>query len=211
MPGQHAGDVPTSVAHDEHGHVVHPIAGAYARQLPATQTCVAVHTVSQAPQWIGSLPMRSTHALAAPIGHDRAEPTHFVMHAPALQNWPLVHAVPHAPQSFGSDCVFTHAPPQSVRPGRHAQSPVLHACESAHATPHPPVLHACESAHATPHPPHESGSAVVAVHDAPHVMLPLGQAHAPATHDPKRAHAMPHPPQLLASIVGSTHWPPHET
>ncbi len=45
------------------------------------------------------------------------------MQVPAAQRWRAVHAWPQAPQLAVSRWVFTHAPPQSVVPAAHAQTP----------------------------------------------------------------------------------------
>jgi hypothetical protein len=75
---------------------------------------------------------------SAPVVHCThlvAVPT--VAHLGAL----LVHAVPHAPQLFGSVCVFTHAvPPQNVCPVPHAQLPLVHERPPLHAVPQAPQL-----------------------------------------------------------------------
>jgi hypothetical protein len=93
-------------------------------QTPWRQACEAPHFVPHVPQLFGSLCL-STHELphvvsaapASPIGHDAA-------HCPRLQNGVApVHAVPQAPQFFGSESRFAHVPEHFTSFWRHTTGP----------------------------------------------------------------------------------------
>jgi len=60
IAGQHDDPPPTSRSHSVHGHVEQPMAGSYARQLPATQSSSRAQRLPQPPQLSGSV-LVSTH------------------------------------------------------------------------------------------------------------------------------------------------------
>jgi hypothetical protein len=71
-----------------------------------------------------------------------------------------VQAVPQAPQFFGSDCLSTQRPEQSV---------------SLPLQPHVPVLHVSPTAQVFPQAPQFSGSLFVSTHCAPQLVVPARQ------------------------------------
>jgi hypothetical protein len=112
------------------------------------------------------------------------------MHVPALQTCPTGQAVPHAPQLFGSLCVFAHVrlAPQRI-------------CPVEHGATHIPLTHVRSAAQTVPHAPQLLLSLFVSVQTEPHWRL--GGAHALASvptrgrqYPPRHAYPVPHaPPQ----------------
>jgi hypothetical protein len=80
-------------------------------------------------------------------------PTPHWAHRPPLHVCDAPHALPHAPQCFGSFVRSTHVPPQSVSPLGHVHAPAAQTCPTVHAVPHAPQLAAsdCTSVQAEPH------------------------------------------------------------
>lgn len=74
------------------------------------------------------------------------------------------HRRPHAPQWFGSTCVFVHTPPQFVVSGGHMPIGETHA----------PSRQNCPIAHALSHAPQWFGSTAVTVHRPPQFVVPAG-------------------------------------
>jgi hypothetical protein len=93
---------------------------------------------------------------------------------------PPLHTVVQAPQFSGSRLVLTHAPLQSVRPGRHTQLPCWQTRSLRQTVPQPPQL---------------ASSVWLLTHRPPQQVSPAGQA-------------APQPPQLAVLVWVSTHWPP---
>jgi len=91
-------------------------------QVPAAQVAVPCGGTGQAllqlPQWLAELAKFEQ----APAQFCRFF-AHWLEHFPAEQTRPGSHAVEHAPQFSGSDCVSTHCPWQAVDPEPHV---VLH-------------------------------------------------------------------------------------
>jgi hypothetical protein len=83
----------------------------------------------------GSL-LSSTHACP----QSWALPAHAVVQCPVEQTWPAAHALPHAPQFFGSLAVFTHDAPHLVSPEVHAQAPPEQTPPLPQLTPQAPQL-----------------------------------------------------------------------
>jgi hypothetical protein len=78
---------------------------------------------------------------------------HDVVHAPLEHTWPLPHALPQAPQLFGSACVSVQTPLQRWPLSKHAHVPLWHVVPPLHTVPHPPqfALSVVSSTHAPPH------------------------------------------------------------
>jgi hypothetical protein len=76
-----------------------------------------------------ALPVKSTQLLPQ---RERPVP-HPVEHLPAEHTIPVEHAVPHAPQFFGSDAVATQTPLHITWPAAHPQTPAVQACPVGHA------------------------------------------------------------------------------
>ena len=155
-------------------------------------------------------------------------------HAPAVQAWPVAHAVPQAPQLWALLPRFTQAPVQSVSPEGQlaAQAPAAHTCPLGQAIPQPPqsagslvvsthaplhevrpVVHAqappAQSEpvpQACPHAPQFAGSLPVSTQAAPQA-VPVPQPQAPMAHDCAEVQAVPQAPQLAGSTVTFTHPP----
>ena len=116
-----------------------------------------------------------------PEGHDP--------HVPPPQVAPLGHALPQAPQLFGSVVVFTHVLPQRL--GNEA---LLHA--ATHVEP----LHAVDPPlGAAGHVAHTPGA-------GPQSKVPEGHdPHVPPPQVAPLGHALPQAPQLFGSVVVFTH------
>jgi hypothetical protein len=128
---------------------------------------------------------------------------HVDWHVPPEHSWFAPHALPQAPQLFGS--VFslrqtTLAPvPHAVRPLGQAHALFVHTSPPTHATPQPPqLLGSVASA---------TQALLQSVSPAPHVLV---QTLLEQTCPPPR-HATPQPPQLSGSLVVSTHTPLQST
>lgn len=132
-------------------------------QAPSTQLCE--HSNPPDPHAVPVAPRPDTHIplLQHPPLHFAETPSHEVEHMcdawlqaspighsalvaqpqiPAKQLWP-VHALPHAPQFFGSLCVLEHelVPAQYTRVGdAHWQFAPKQICAEGHLAPHAPQL-----------------------------------------------------------------------
>jgi hypothetical protein len=104
-------------------------------QTPEKQNWLAGQTLPQVPQLM-ELPEVSTQA--AP--HSLSDPAQPLAHLLCEHTIPVPHAVPHAPQFFGSEVVSTQAFEQVVCPARQPQTPALQACPLAQTLPHLPQL-----------------------------------------------------------------------
>ncbi len=103
-----------------------------------------------------------------------------VAHAPALQR----QLRPHAPQWALLVRVSTQAPPQSVVPVAHAQTPATHDCPVAQAFPHAPQFDAL---------------VFVSTQAPPQTDCPEAQ-HIPCTHDCPAPQEIPHALQCEALV-----------
>jgi hypothetical protein len=63
-----------------------------------------------------------------------------IMQAPLVQTWPMLQALPQAPQLAGSLRVLTQLPEQLVVPEGQAQEPPTQAVPPVHAVPQAPQL-----------------------------------------------------------------------
>jgi hypothetical protein len=187
-------------------------------QLPQLRAsvCVSVHAI----------PNRPTHA-AVPLGQ---------VHAPLTQSAPAAgHAIPHAPQLFGSDDGSVHTPPQSIVPDGHAQPPATQSLPPVHAVPQSPQLAAsletsvqfgpqvrrggsqrlehrpdtqdCVAPHACPHVPQLAMSVERFAHAPSHMVDPSGQTHAPRRQLCPGPHRWVQAPQFIGSLSSDTSQP----
>jgi hypothetical protein len=78
-----------------------------------------------------------------------------------------VHAVPHAPQFLGSNCVDVHIVP--------------HRSGARRGQVHIPIVHPANIGHAIPQAPQLRASVAVFTHVPPHIIVPVGHddAHIP--------------------------------
>jgi hypothetical protein len=119
-------------------------------------------------------------------------------HVPLTHPSPLGHLFPQPPQWSFDESVSTHAPLQSVVPGKHSSA-------------QPVPAQTCGGVHVLPQPPQLFGSAMTGV-QAPPPQSPVygGHAQVLSMHDlPSPPHALPQEPQLAGSLVVSPHalWP----
>lgn len=142
----------------------------------------------QAPQLAGSV-VRSEHC---PL-HSTALGPH--EQVPEMQNWPPVHAFPHAPQFLLSvPNTLVHVPLQFFFPVGHWHDPLTQLVPPVHWTPHFPQLLL---------------SLLVSVHVPEQASWPVGQAQVPELQiAPLAEQAFVQEPQWLASLLVSTHAPP---
>jgi hypothetical protein len=84
--------------------------------------------VPQAPQLLASL-ARSRQ----PFGQLVSDASLHTQ-VPALHAWPILQAVPHAPQLSELVIVSTHELPHAMRPGGHTQAPAWHVSAARHAS-----------------------------------------------------------------------------
>jgi len=91
-------------------------------QVPEKQNWLAGQTLPQAPQLM-ELPEVSTQE----DPHNWSDPAQPLAHLLCEHTKPAAHAVPQAPQFFGSDVVSTQLVEHIVCPARHPQTPALHA------------------------------------------------------------------------------------
>jgi hypothetical protein len=75
-----------------------------------------------------------------------------VQHAPLVQV-PLGQTVPHAPQLFGSLCVFTHCVPHTVIPAPPQHAPLVQTTPPGQTVAQAPqlFLSVCKLTHVCPH------------------------------------------------------------
>jgi hypothetical protein len=145
-----------------------------------------------------------------------------LVQAPAVQTWPLAHALPavvavqspEAPQKARSVVGSTHLSAQTICPARQvgAHAPAMQIWSAAHALP---ALVAVQS----PEAPQKARSVVGSMHLLPHAIWPSGQlaAHLPSVHTCPAAQVSPvlvpeqspEAPQWARSVAGSTHLSPH--
>jgi hypothetical protein len=115
------------------------------------------------------------------------------MHWPPAQLWPAGQALLQAPQCWALSMVFTHRPPQSVKPMGQLQAPFVQRVPPVHTTPHEPQLLLSE---------------LVLVHWPPHEVKPLQLCtQLPPMHDCPEGQALPHIPQLSGSVLTLVHAP----
>ncbi len=94
-------DPPKLAAQVAHGLVVHPTAGRYARQLPATHSSSLLQRFPHPPQLSGSV-LVSTQPWSPPMVQRFIPGPHEVdeaTHAPALHSWPEAQTLPQPPQA----------------------------------------------------------------------------------------------------------------
>ena len=103
-------------------------------QAPCWQICPAPHCAQLAPQCNGSLDA-SRHWPAQKVC-----PGVVQLHEPALQAWPPMQLVPHAPQLVRLVMVSTHSVPQSVWPEGQPQLPFVHSRPAGQTVPQAPQL-----------------------------------------------------------------------
>ena len=119
-----------------------------------------------------------------------------VPHLPAAQTSPLLHAVPHAPQFFGSSWVSKQALSHWVSP-------------PGQTTAHPLSVHTSPATHLVPQVPQLFGSILVLVHDAPHAVSGAAQElpHVPPPQTSPLLHVFPQSPQFFGSNWTLVHVP----
>lgn len=100
---------------------------------PIAHACPVAQARLQALQWRASL-CTSTHAPEQAMSPN----SHIELQLPPEQTWPGAHAVPHAPQFFGSELNATHAPLHSAVPVGQRHAPVMHTRPAPHARPQAP-------------------------------------------------------------------------
>ncbi len=178
------------------GQLVRPVEHAGpALHVPASQICVPVQTVPQAPHARGSYLV--SRQIVAPIEVQAVRPgrqTHLPVPSQTSEFW---QSLPHMPQWFGSSVVSVHAcaPPK----------PLLHSVFMPSGQVHAPARHAEPLGQRKPQVLQLSGSVLRSTQRVPHIDAPALHLQAPASQVSPEAQRLPHVPQLFMSVIVLAH------
>jgi hypothetical protein len=132
-------------------------------------------------------------------------------HAPLLQLRPCAHALPQAPQFFGSVILLVQPLQQSGVAPEHCVPHAPQFSASVAVLLHIPPQHVSAPLHGAPQPPQFSPSVRGSTHCPPQISRGAGQPfeQAPSTHAFPVPQSLPQLPQFFGSLFVFVHTAPH--